>query len=181
MALRPDSEELFQIGAVPADDRIARALHYGGAQNGVLTAVEDFLASEEGKWDCLIVPGCFGLGLVYSPASLSQRQGNCIEAVRQAVQLLGGLIERLEYNRFDNHFRLHTCRQELKVKHQELRVKHQELEVKRQELEVKRQELLQTERLVQADAWFESAKRSLTWRLFARFTIGRNAPPLGRA
>ena len=34
MALRPDSEELFQIGAVPADDRIARAFTTAALKTG---------------------------------------------------------------------------------------------------------------------------------------------------
>ena len=41
----------------------------GGPRNGVLTAVEDFLAGPEGAdWSAIILPVAYGLAILYQPA-----------------------------------------------------------------------------------------------------------------
>ena len=54
--------------------RPARAGQYsiarlaGGPRNGVLTAVEDFVAGESGQgWQAIIVPIAYGLAVLYRP------------------------------------------------------------------------------------------------------------------
>lgn len=62
------------IGASELDDtrginaHLANAMHEGGPRNGVLTAVEDFVA-EHPDWGLDLVPGIHGLAYLCSPAT----------------------------------------------------------------------------------------------------------------
>ena len=93
-------------GVVPGDDGVvdggfrgegsfALALHAGGPRNGVLTAVEDYLAASDADLGYAHVPSVFGLGVVYA------RGG---EAGRRVQELLAPYhrnptLARLEENR----------------------------------------------------------------------------------
>jgi hypothetical protein len=74
--------EYAQRGIVPGDGESGgvglnsayhNAAHEGGPANGVLTAVEDFLAESELRWTFATVPGMFGLGILV-PARLASRR-----------------------------------------------------------------------------------------------------------
>jgi len=171
--VRPDSEKLFDRGAIMATEGYCWATEYGGESNGVLSAVEDFIAAHDKKWELLIVPGCFGVGLVYAPESLNERQRRCLHAIREGVEILGGLVETLEYNRLQLYCALREREDELQARQQELKAAQERL------ADVDAERKAAQQRLGHADAWFESVQRSLTWRLLARFTIGRSQPPLG--
>jgi hypothetical protein len=60
--LHPDHEGFHELG-VNAD--MENALREGGPANGVLTAVEDFVAEADG-WDLTMIEGLHGLALVHS-------------------------------------------------------------------------------------------------------------------
>ena len=64
----------------------------------------------------------------------------------------------------------------------EIRARDQELHAKNQELASLRDELRSAEdKLQRYTAWIENVQESLTWRMLARHTIGRNpAPPTSR-
>jgi hypothetical protein len=63
----PDSKELVDVGGFQAEFEFAVAREEGGARNGVLTAVEDFIAEREGL-EYRQVNAVFGVGYVF-PAS----------------------------------------------------------------------------------------------------------------
>ena len=81
--------------------RFAVAHRAGGARNGVLTAVEDFLASarEAGAdWQMLLVPAAFGLAVLYRTDAVPER---CLQRLRRletAVAELGGFLQLVEHN-----------------------------------------------------------------------------------
>ncbi|MCS6912679.1 MAG: class I SAM-dependent methyltransferase [Myxococcales bacterium] len=90
----PGHAPLLPAGGL--NPHLEHALQEGGPRNGVLTAVEDFLAEEQADWEWLTVPGIHGLGL------LLPRQGLPAE-VRSAIAHLFDLpdhvrrhVERLE-------------------------------------------------------------------------------------
>jgi len=73
----------------------------GGSSNGVLTAVEDFLAEREG-YEFLRVPVVFGFGFLFPKAA------PYAAAVRAVVKpwAENGFLERLERNRIDLYLRV---------------------------------------------------------------------------
>jgi hypothetical protein len=84
------------------------AAHQGGPRNGVLTAVEDFVASSEGL-RLAVVPAFFGLGAVWS------EEAQWAESI---AQVLGPwdrspLLEHLEANRIHQLAQAHSWRVKL--------------------------------------------------------------------
>ncbi len=81
----------------------------GGARNGVLTAVEDFLATRSGC-EFAFVPGWHGLGVLADPARLrlSPQLGEGIERLRSA-EFLREQIERIERSRIVTGMRAQTA------------------------------------------------------------------------
>ena len=63
-------------GGFRAPGQYSIALHAGGPRNGVLTAVEDFLAVEGGRgWQAIVVPIGYGLAILYRPADQALPEG----------------------------------------------------------------------------------------------------------
>ena len=63
-----DGDELIE-GGLREPGRYAIALRSGGACNGVLTAVEDFLRGEDGSgWQMTLLPVAYGLAVLHRPA-----------------------------------------------------------------------------------------------------------------
>jgi methyltransferase family protein len=89
----PGSEELVDRG-FGGDGAFAVAIEEGGPRNGVLTAVEDFLAERDGLVYAH-VPAVFGLGVIYS------REAPYAERLAELVRPWDGnqLLARLEENR----------------------------------------------------------------------------------
>jgi hypothetical protein len=78
----------------------AAADYEGGPRNGVLSAIEDFIAERGGEeWQLLIVPVIFGLGILYSPSTCGDAVKNQIELLAKSLAPLSPLIELLERNR----------------------------------------------------------------------------------
>ncbi len=65
--IRPDNESLADEGI---NEDLCNAVHEGGEHNGVMTAVEDFLAESAARWTVETVPGFHGLGLLVPVARL---------------------------------------------------------------------------------------------------------------
>jgi hypothetical protein len=80
----------------------ACALEEGGEKNGVLKAVEDFITAREGAIRMVLVPGVFGLGVLYS--------GSAPWAGRLQQQLApfdrDPLLAKMERNRLENYLRV---------------------------------------------------------------------------
>lgn len=64
----PGSQSLAPAGGLAGRRRLAAALRSGGERNGVLTAVEDFVAAREG-WELAVVPCLYGLAFVFPAAA----------------------------------------------------------------------------------------------------------------
>jgi len=75
--IRPDNASLTDDG-INAD--LCNAVHEGGEHNGVMTAVEDFLAKSTARWTMETVPGFHGLGLLVPIARL-ERESSLERAV----------------------------------------------------------------------------------------------------
>jgi len=105
--VRPGRREVGAGGFSGAGE-FAYALEEGGARNGVLTAVEDFLAEHPSR-ELVRVPCVFGLGVVYD------RGAPYAEALREqlAVYDQNPLLARLEENRISLYIRVHDALAEL--------------------------------------------------------------------
>jgi hypothetical protein len=74
----------------------------GGEKNGVLKAAEDFLATREGRIRMALIPGVFGLGILYAvdaPWSEAMQQ-------QLAPYDRNSLLALLERNRLENYLRV---------------------------------------------------------------------------
>jgi hypothetical protein len=75
------------------------AIHEGGARNGVLTAVEDFLRETAQNWAFRQIPGFHGLGVLYPPHSLTSQQVSRLDALLTLPPHLRKHMETLEEER----------------------------------------------------------------------------------
>jgi hypothetical protein len=80
----------------------ACALHEGGERNGVLKAVEDFVEARQDAMKLVVVPGVFGLGVLYSGSAPWS------SAVSQLLAPFdrNPLLDKLERNRLENYLRV---------------------------------------------------------------------------
>ncbi len=106
-ARHPASEELgvtlesndLVAGGLRSPGQYAIAQQPGGERNGVLTAVEDFLADTAGHdWQSVIVPLAYGLAILCRPASLPEGCRAVFDELRTAFKTLGGFLESCEAN-----------------------------------------------------------------------------------
>ncbi len=88
-------------GGFSGEGEFAFAVSEGGPRNGVLTAIEDFLA-EDGDWVFVTVPAVFGLGVMYPVAApFAAELGALLKPYVDQP-----LIAALERNRLDNYLRV---------------------------------------------------------------------------
>jgi hypothetical protein len=97
----PGTGELQPSGGLAGEPRLGMALHAGGEGNGVLTAVEDFMAARPG-WELLVVPAIYGLGVLFPTGA------PYAAALRAAIAPYADspLLARLEANRLALLYRL---------------------------------------------------------------------------
>ena len=79
----------------------AIACRAGGARNGVLTAVEDFLADarEAGAaWQMVLVPAAFGLAVLFRPDTLPDACAQELQRLRASANVMGGFLRLVERN-----------------------------------------------------------------------------------
>jgi predicted O-methyltransferase YrrM len=92
------------------NDAYHNARHEGGARNGVLTAVEDFLRDYPGLYHFRSVPGFHGLGLLRPARGLSPAVGRRLDSIFRVPPRLRALMEELERQRVDALVRLAESR-----------------------------------------------------------------------
>jgi hypothetical protein len=88
-------------GGLRDPGRYAIACRAGGPRNGVLTAVEDFLAAPRdagATWRMVLVPAAFGLAVVYRPDRLPDACAQQVERLRTAADSLGDFLRLVEFN-----------------------------------------------------------------------------------
>lgn len=92
----PGTSELVEVGGLNAG--LWHAVHEGGPRNGVLTAIEDFLAETDRDLDFFDLPGLFGLGILFprSLADASPATAGLLSALRPGPALRSHL-EALEW------------------------------------------------------------------------------------
>lgn len=101
------ADELEPGGGFRGEGDFAVALHQGGPANGVLTAIEDFLASSQGLYFQMIQP-IFGLGIIvparhkdfidvlvapYQTPLMASMEANRMELYLKVLELQGQLAE----------------------------------------------------------------------------------------
>ncbi|HWT06361.1 MAG TPA: class I SAM-dependent methyltransferase [Xanthomonadales bacterium] len=94
------SEELVD-GGLRDPGRYAIAFRAGGARNGVLTAVEDFLARSReagAAWEIVLVPAAFGLAVLYRRDALPEACAQQVRRLETAAAALGDFLRVLEFN-----------------------------------------------------------------------------------
>lgn len=85
-----------------SDYNYAVALEEGGAANGVLTAVDDFVAEHAGdNWSLLLVPAVFGLGVLCRKDILSDDLRGRIGDMDIGLHRFADLLALMESNRID--------------------------------------------------------------------------------
>lgn len=88
-------------GGLREPGRYAIAVSAGGARNGVLTAVEDFLAGPEGAdWSAIILPVAYGLAILCRPgdALLTAACREALQALQKAAATTAPLFQACEQN-----------------------------------------------------------------------------------
>lgn len=95
-------------GGFRGEGAYAMATHEGGPRNGVLTAVEDFVARHPGL-QLRVVPAVFGLGVLFGDG---HPQRGALEEVLRLYDR-NPLIARLEENRLRNYLRVLALQDEL--------------------------------------------------------------------
>lgn len=121
-----------------SDYNYAAAVEEGGAANGVLTAVDDFVSAHASDtWRLLLIPAVFGLGILYRHDLLSQALRSRISELETALNHCAGLFAVMERNRIDlflaftdnlRHIRsLSADYKELKDSYADLRDQYQSL------------------------------------------------------
>jgi len=96
------------LGGFRSEGYYAIALHKGGERNGVLTAVEDFMAVTPG-YELILVPAIFGLGLLI-PADHPQKKD--LHAILEPYDR-NPLLAKLEANRIENYLEVIRLQDEL--------------------------------------------------------------------
>lgn len=97
----PGETEMVMGGGMRGEGAFAYAIREGGPRNGVLTAVEDFLAEHAGL-QLMVIPCIFGVGvLLPTDASWAPQVRSIV-----APYADNPLLERMERNRLDLYLRL---------------------------------------------------------------------------
>jgi len=110
----PGDEELHDDSGVNIGAN--HAVSAGGPRNGVLTAVEDFVAESDGGFQLTTLTGLHGLGIVVPGAQLesNERLRACLLNLESPAWLRTE-CERLEGERLHTQARFSTLRHRLKV------------------------------------------------------------------
>jgi len=95
--IHPASSALLPQGGFNA--HLCNAVHEGGPRNGVLTAIEDYLAETHQKLDFVRIPAAFGLGILVPSAVRQRSQEASVFLSLWAHPSVERFIERLEMAR----------------------------------------------------------------------------------
>lgn len=97
--MSPHHAELLEQGGFNA--RMCNALREGGPRNGVLTAVEDYLAQTMFKFRLVVVPAVFGLGILLPEPLAAQKPELARRIEPWAVPEVSRFINRMEMARLE--------------------------------------------------------------------------------
>jgi len=90
------------LSSLFSDLSYAWASEEGGAHNGVLTALEDFIAQENmALWHIVTVPVFFGLAILFNSETLSKSTCKYLVELEQAIKTMQPLLGMLESNRIE--------------------------------------------------------------------------------
>lgn len=95
--ISPTSSRLLSEGGFNA--KLCNALEEGGAHNGVLTAVEDYLAITEEAFEFVKIPAVFGLGMLMPKALAEANPAVAKKVLAWAPREIERFIDRLEMAR----------------------------------------------------------------------------------
>jgi hypothetical protein len=90
--MRPGRSELVADGGMSAG--LANATHEGGPRNGVMTALDDFLAELDERYRLVEVPGYFGLAIVATRGRLAASPA--LAAALDRLETAEGRLEQLQ-------------------------------------------------------------------------------------
>jgi len=123
--LRPDDPGVADEGLGFADHELSE--REGGPRNGILTALEDFVAEEDGGLRYAVVPAFFGLGVLWNT------KARWADDVARAVEPLdrNPVLVRLERNRVEQMVGLASAEAELSRQANERSALLEELKVSR--------------------------------------------------
>lgn len=96
-----DSPELIQ-GGFRSHGHYAIALQAGGEKNGVLTAIQDFMSEQANQFKFGLIPGVFGLGILYDQ---NHPHADIISELI-APYHHHSLLQQLEKNRLANYLKV---------------------------------------------------------------------------
>ncbi len=97
---RVDQAEPVDTGGFQPAGTLYYARKTSRDRNGVLTAVEDFLASQP-DWEFLTLPNFFGLGILVARNELEGARAAAVDAIRTSVNCLSTFLKWQEYNRVE--------------------------------------------------------------------------------
>jgi len=95
--ISPTRSELLDQGGFNA--KMCNALREGGKRNGVLTAVEDYLAQTMFKYQLVVIPAVFGLGILLPEPLAADKPALAARVRAWAVPEVRKFIERMEMAR----------------------------------------------------------------------------------
>ena len=95
----PESEQLVD-GGLREPESYVIACRAGGPRNGVLTAVEDFLAAarDAGAWQCVLVPAAYGLAVLWRGDLVPPACARALERLGDAASTMQGFLGVVESN-----------------------------------------------------------------------------------
>jgi hypothetical protein len=98
--LRLEDQSMQQGGrGFQNGESFALAETAGGPRNGVLTAIEDFVAGSPDQWALLRVPMFYGLAILWRPTGLSDSSLSKIASTVAAIELMSPVFSCAEANR----------------------------------------------------------------------------------
>ena len=109
--ISPYNEPIYGQGLPPSG--YSTANEEGGAQNGVLTAVEDFLKLHQSEWQVKTFPVIYGIGVLYCPENLTSFELKAITQDLNELERHKILLSTLELNRIENLCRIEQLRYEI--------------------------------------------------------------------
>lgn len=113
--LRLENEDTVDR-SFPSGDVYGMAISYGGNQNGVLTAIEDFITSnQEMAWKYFSIPSFYGLGFLWSEKLLPNDKRTKLNQYIETLKDLQDLFACAESNRLRLIQGLHEHMHDLEI------------------------------------------------------------------
>jgi hypothetical protein len=106
---------LLPRGGFRGEGQYAFSAQFGGQQNGVRTAITDFLEQKKDiDISSIYIPSIFGLAILYSPAAYSADTVSAIEHCLTPWRELSEFLGLLEYNRLNLYLKVLELQDEIK-------------------------------------------------------------------